>query len=178
MSRVPALLALIAAPLLTALMAADWDAPDLTDPQVAHVAVTANTIDVQLARLALQRASNPEVKQFAETMISDHTSVNLQAAALAEKLGVAPEDNDVSRSLLKDAAQARQKLEKLSAEAFDWAYIERELAYHEAVIDAVTNVLIPATENPQLKQLLESALPAFDAHLTHARMVRESLDQT
>ena len=53
--------------------------PDLSDPEVAHVAVTANSIDVDLAKLAQSRTGNPDVKQFATTMITDHSAVNAQA---------------------------------------------------------------------------------------------------
>ena len=75
--------------------------PDLSDAEVAHVAVTANSIDIDLAKLAQSRTHNKDVKQFATTMITDHSAVNAQASALATKLGVTPKDNAVSQSLLK-----------------------------------------------------------------------------
>src|SRR5688572_10833062 len=68
----------------------------LTDPQIAHVAVTANTIDIETARLVDSRTTTAGVKAFAQTMITDHTAVNEQASALAQKLGVIPEGNPVS----------------------------------------------------------------------------------
>src|SRR5690606_30968219 len=74
-------------------------APALSDPQIAHAAVTANAVDVEMGRLAASRASSPEVRAFAQTMITDHTAVNERAAALAGRLGVTPEDNAVSQSL-------------------------------------------------------------------------------
>ena len=97
------------------------------------MAVTANSIDVDLAKLAQSRTGNPDVKQFATTMITDHSAVNAQATALATKLGVTPKDNAVSQSLLKGAAEARAAIEPLKGKAFDKAYIDREVAYHEAV---------------------------------------------
>ena len=107
--------------------------PDLSDPEVAHVAVTANSIDIELAKLAQSRTRNQDVKQFATTMITDHSAVNAQATALATKLGVTPKDNAVSQSLLKGAAEARATIEPLKGKAFDKAYIDREVAYHQAV---------------------------------------------
>src|SRR4026208_2337163 len=83
-------------------------APDLTDPEVAHVAVTANAIDIDLASFAQPRPPQPAVRQFAQTMITDHSAVNAHAAALAGKLGVTPADNAVSQSLQTGAADARQ----------------------------------------------------------------------
>ena len=107
----------------------------LTDPQIAHIAVTANTIDIETAELAESRTSTPEVLNFAQTMITDHTAVNEQASALAERLGVTPEDNEVSRSLQADADNARSELEGLSEDAFDRAYIDREVTFHQPATD-------------------------------------------
>jgi putative membrane protein len=143
-------------------------APDLSDPEVAHVAVTANSIDIELAKLAQSRTGNPEVKRFATTMITDHSAVNAQAAALATRLGVTPKDNEVSESLLKGASEARAAIEPLKGKAFDKGYIDREVAYHQAVLDALDKVLIPTTSNADLKQLLEDVRPAIAMHLEQA----------
>ena len=152
-------------------------AQDLNDPQVAHVAVTANSIDAELARLALQRAQSNEVKAFARTMIDDHTGVNQQAAALAKKLGVTPASNDVSTSLLKGADDARVKLEKLKGAAFDRAYMAREVEYHQAVLNAIDGLLIPTTENAELRDLLKAVRPAIVAHLERAQRIQQSVAQ-
>ena len=169
------LLALFLAFALPAGLHAQAASPKLSDPEVAHVAVTANSIDVDLAKLAQSRTGSPDVKQFATTMITDHSAVNAQATALATKLGVTPKDNAVSQSLLKGAAEARAAIEPLKGKAFDKAYIDREVAYHEAVIDALDKVLVPNTSNAELKQLLVDVRPAFEAHLAHAKKLQGAL---
>lgn len=150
-------------------------AQDLSDPQVAHVAVTANTIDVELAKLALQRAQSADVKAFARTMVDDHNGVNQQAAALAKKLNVTPASNDVSTSLQKGASDARAKLEKLTGVAFDRAYMAREVEYHKAVLDAIDTLLIPTTQNGELRDLLKAVRPAIVAHLDRAQRIHQSV---
>ena len=149
--------------------------PDLSDPQVAHVAVTADNIDIAMAKFAETRTHNAAVKQFAATMITDHTAVNEQAVALAKKLGVTPEDNAVSQSLESGAKQARASLEPLHGAAFDRAYMDREVAYHQAVLDAIDKVLIPTTENAELSKLLSDVRPAIATHLEHAKQLRSQL---
>ena len=150
-------------------------APDLTDPEVAHVAVTANSIDIEAAKLVPSHTTNAAVRQFATTMITDHSAVNAQAAALATKLGVTPKDNAVSQSLLSGAAQARTALETLHGAAFDRAYMDREVAYHQAVLDAIDHLLIPTTENAELRKLLVDVRPAVATHLEHAKQLRSKL---
>ena len=150
-------------------------APHLSDPEIAHVAVTANGIDSAAAKFALTRTTNDQVKAFANTMITDHTAVNRQAVALATRLHVTPADNAVSRSLKTGATQAHANLQRLRGAAFDKAYMDREIGYHQAVLDAIDNVLIPQSQNADLKQLLTNVRPAIAAHLAHARELRTSL---
>lgn len=147
----------------------------LGDPQIAHIAVTANAIDSSFGELALTKAQSQAVKDFAQTMVTDHTGVNRQAVDLAQRLGVTPQENDVSRQLQAAADSARTAMNALSGAAFDSAYMAREVAYHQAVIDALDQTLIPGAQNADLKALLEGARPAFNAHLERARQVQGSL---
>src|SRR5258708_31835253 len=87
--------------------------PKLTDPQIAHIAYTAGEIDIKATKQALGKASNKEVKQFAQDMVRDHEAVNKQALALVKKLKVTPEDDDTSRTLSKQATDKLAELGKL-----------------------------------------------------------------
>jgi putative membrane protein len=140
----------------------------LTDPQIAHIAYTAGQIDIAAANLALNKTHNNAVKAFADEMVRDHTAVNKKALALLDKLKVKPEDNEISRSLADAAAEKRQELLKLSGAAFDQAYAENEVAYHLTVNGALETTLIPATQNDELKSLLETGLKLFTEHQKHA----------
>jgi putative membrane protein len=146
-----------------------------TDPQIAMIAVTADTVDINAGKLAAEKSSNPKVKDFAELMVRDHTSVNNQATALAKKLNVTPEASATSRKLNSDGEKMIAKLKKLSGAEFDKAYVDNEVSYHEAVIGVVGNTLIPNTKNAELKSLLESAAPIFQSHLDHAKELQASL---
>jgi putative membrane protein len=172
MSRYPIASLLVLSLIAPLALAAQTAPPNLTDPEVAHVAVTANAIDIDAAKFAQTRVHHADVRQFTATMIADHSAVNAQAGALAARLGVTPADNGVSRSLQEGAAAARRTLEQLHGDAFDRAYMDREIAYHQAVLDALDSLLIPTTENADLKQLLVDVRPAIAAHLAHAREIR------
>lgn len=150
-------------------------AGDLSDTEVASVAVAANQIDIDYAKIALKRSKNQEVINFAKTMQNDHEAVIKQAVALVTKLGVTPKHNSTTAKLQADAAETRKHLNAVSPGNFDKAYVDNEVAYHKAVISAVENLLIPASENAELKALLESIVPALKAHLEHAEMVQAKL---
>src|SRR5215813_14527934 len=107
----------------TAAVAADQAAKP-TDPQIAHIAYTAGQLDIEAAKQALDKSKNKDVRNFAQRMIADHTSVNEQALALVKKLNVTPEDNPTSQSLAKGAHDERTKLAGLDGAAFDKAYVD------------------------------------------------------
>jgi putative membrane protein len=151
---------------------AETTAPN--DAQIAMIAVVANGVDVDAGKLAAEKSSNKEVKAFAETMVRDHTAVNAKATALVKKLGVTPEESATSKGLKTDGDKMLAKLKGMSGAEFDKAYVDNEVAYHEAVIGVVTNTLIPNTKNAELKSLLESAGPIFTSHLEHAKHLQQS----
>ena len=146
------------------------------DAQIAHIVVTANQVDIDAGKLAQTKASNPEVKKFGEQMIADHTAVNKQAKDLAAKLKVKPEDNATSRSLAQGGRDNLANLRGLKkGKDFDKAYVDHEVAYHQAVLDAMDKTLVPSAKNEELKALLVKVRPAFVAHLDHAKHLQETL---
>lgn len=147
----------------------------INDAQIASIVVTANQVDVDAGKLAEARATNPEVKSFARLMVTDHTGVNKQATDLVTRLKVTPQDNDTSRSLKDGGDKNLATLKDLNGAAFDKAYVAHEVAYHQAVLDAVDKTLIPNASNADLKALLIKVRPAFVTHLEHAKHVQASL---
>lgn len=145
-----------------------------TDPQIAAIVVTANAVDVEAGKLAEGKTKNKAVKAFAKRMVVDHTAVNKQATELATKLHVTPEESDTSRSLKKGGDENIAKLKTLKGKAFDKSYIDHEVDYHQAVLDAVDKVLIPNAKNAELKALIEKVRPAIAAHLEHAKKIQAS----
>jgi len=148
-----------------------------SDPQIAGIVVTANSIDVDAGKLAKSRTKNKEVSQFAQQMITDHTAVKKQAGALAKKLGVTPADSDTSKGLKAGAADNIKNLKGLKGAAFDKAYVDHEVVYHQAVLDAIDKVLIPSAKNAELKDLIVKVRPAIAAHLDHAKMIQGHLSK-
>ena len=147
----------------------------VTDPQIAAIVVTANQVDIDAGKVAKDKSTNAAVKEFAQLMITDHTGVNKQAVDLVTKLKVTPEDNPTAKSLKEGGAKNVAHLKTLSGAAFDKAYIDHEVAYHQQVLDAVDKTLIPSASNADLKALLVKVRPAFVAHLEHAKKIQSSV---
>jgi putative membrane protein len=145
------------------------------DAQIAAIVVTANQVDIDAGKLAETHGSTAEIKAFGKQMVTDHTGVNKQATVLVTKLKVKPEDNPTSESLKAGGQKNITALKVLKGPAFDKAYIDNEVTYHQQVIDALDKTLIPNASNAELKALLVKVRPAFVAHLEHAKKIQATL---
>lgn len=147
------------------------------DAQIAHIAYTAGTLDIEAAKQALSKTHNAAVREFANEMVRDHTAVNKEALDLVHKLHVTPEANPTSASLTSAADQKRADYAKLSGHAFDLAYAKNEVAYHQSVNGALKSTLIPDAKNAELKSLLQQGLQLFQMHQQHAEQLVKALQK-
>jgi putative membrane protein len=165
----------VAAFLMIAASASAQSNASINDAQIAHIVVTANQVDIDAGQLATTMATNPEVKKFGTTMVTDHTGVNKAAVELATRLKVTPEDNPTSKALKAGGEKNVAHLKTLSGAAFDKAYVDHEVAYHTQVLEAIDKTLVPNAKNAELKALIVKVRPAFVAHLEHARSLQKTL---
>lgn len=164
-----------AAPAPTAAPATPAAAAALDDPTIVAIFDAANTWDVETGTLALRKSRTPAVRAFAQMMVRDHRAVRQQGRDLAAKLKVTPTPPGKDFALARDHARAMRTLRAARGAAFDRAYMAREVAYHQAVIEAVTTQLLPATQNAELKALETKVAPNFQAHLAAGKNVQQQL---
>ncbi|MEE9332998.1 MAG: DUF4142 domain-containing protein [Granulosicoccaceae bacterium] len=161
---------------LTVMPAYSASPAELNDLEIAHVAYTADVIDIRYAHMALAISANPDIHDFAHTMIRDHEAVNEQALGLLAKLGVEAQDNFLSQKLNTDAEGILNEMSELRGEDFDRYYASNELAYHDEVNSLVGDVFIPNIDNAEVKALFEAGLKIFQAHEKHADMMVKGLE--
>lgn len=147
----------------------------LDDAQIAGIVITANTVDIDAGKLAEAKSRNEEVRAFAKRMVTDHSAVNEQAAMLVKKLNVTPRESEISKALKENGTKALENLKTLEGKAFDKTYLDNEVAYHQAVLEALDKTLIPNAKNEELETLLVKVRPAFVVHLEHAKHMQSSL---
>src|SRR3954470_12698837 len=138
-------------------------APKLDDPTIVAIFDAANTYDVETGSLAVKKGSTKEIRDFGAMLVRDHSNVRQQGRDLAKSLGVTPTPPQ-DFALAKAHADAMKSLGGLNGKAFDRAFLQQEVDFHNAVIDAVTKTLLPAIQNAQVKDLVTKVAPAFVAH--------------
>jgi putative membrane protein len=155
-------------------MAAPAAPAALTDANIVYILDNANMLDSAAGGVAATKGTNSEVREFGKRMMRDHHALRKQGQDLAKKLNVTPEApaNDDSKasydktmSMLNGAAKGKD---------FDKAYIDNEVTYHQAVLQTATNAMA-AAQNAELKNLIQKAAPAIQAHLTLAESIQKKM---
>ena len=146
-------------------------APAIDDAAIVGIFDIANTWDVATGSLASTRASSKEVKDFGAMLARDHKIVQDSGRALAAKLKVTPTPVAADFPLKVQHEATMKKLVGLSGATFDQAFLEHEVAYHKAVIDAVNKSFLPAIKSVELKAFVQKIAPAFVAHQVAAEQL-------
>jgi len=123
--------------------------------------------EVQLGKLALQKSSNDDVKQFAQRMVDDHTKMGDQMKPIAEKIGVAIPDAPSK----KDQA-TMAKLEMLNGDAFDKAYMKDMVKDHKTDLSDFKTEAANASD-PAVKNAASSGAQVIAQHLQMAERINQ-----
>ena len=147
----------------------------LDDPTIVAIFDAANTWDIETGTLAEKKGTTKEIRDFGAMLVHDHTMVRQQGRDLAKKLGVHPTPPK-DFAMAKDHEAALKTLRAAKGKEFDRAFLQHEVAFHKAVIDAVTSTLLPAIQNQELKDLVTRVAPAFQAHMMAAQQKLDALN--
>jgi putative membrane protein len=146
----------------------------MSDANIVYMLDWANAMDSSGGAVASTKGTNSEVRDFGNRMMRDHHNLRQQGQDLAKKLGVtpAPPANDTTQahsqrmmSTLNGAAKGRD---------FDKAYIDGEVETHKAGLEMATSAM-NAAQNAELKNLIQKAAPAIQAHLDMAQSIQNKL---
>jgi putative membrane protein len=158
--------------------AAATPTPTMSDAQIAHVVMTANSGDSASGVFAQANARNAQVKEYAQMMVRDHGGANKQLWELTQRLSITPEEAEVSRQLLMDVETGKANLTGKTGAEFDRIYIDQEVQLHQKVLDQLDQVLIPGTQNAELKALLQAIRPTVSMHLERAKVLQTTVVTT
>jgi putative membrane protein len=145
----------------------------LDDPTIVAIFDAANTYDMETGALAASKGQSEAVREFGKMLVRDHENVRAQGRALAKSLNVTP--TPPKEFALADAhLEAMRSLKNSQGSAFDRAFLQHEVGFHQAVIDAVNTTLLPALQNAQVKDLVTKVAPAFAAHRDAAKQLLDA----
>lgn len=121
--------------------------------------------EIELGKLAVQKASSPDVKKFAQRMIDDHGAAGKKLEGVANETSVS-----ISTTLPDDAEQERQKLSGMSGKAFDKEYMRFMVKDHTQDVDDFQKAT-QAVQFADLKSFVNDTLPVIQGHLKQAQQI-------
>jgi putative membrane protein len=146
----------------------------LSDSNIVAILDEANKADSAAGALALKKAARPDVKAFAKLMMSEHHTLRAAGVELAKQLNVAPKppEHDPLAGYVRNEAATLQKTPK--GPEFDRVYIDNEVSVHQAVLD-FANMARVTTRTPELRALIEKAVPVIRKHLEQAESIQKQI---
>lgn len=144
----------------------------LSDGQIAEILTTVDSGEIEQAQLALNKATDPEVRAFATHMVEQHTA-SKQAAAQLTSQTLRPAQSPKSKELQAAGVQTLERLNSADASNFDVSYIAAQIEQHADVLKLIEDQLLPAVNEPALRDYLGNARGMVQQHLDRARQIQK-----
>ena len=147
-----------------------------SDAKIAAVASTSNMSEILPSQVALDKAQNAQVRQFAQRMITEHQRFEQQMQQMLQQKGVAPEHNAYSYQLERNLQPMMRELQAASGAQFDRLYMQHQVGSHMNTLHALDTSLIPNARDAQMKTMLSQQVrPAVAAHYAEAQRIQAGL---
>lgn len=146
----------------------------LNDGNIVAVMDTINAADSAAGSLAAARASDREVRELGQMMVTDHTRLRSEGRALAKRLGVTP-NLPANYAGIGAHAVGLTTIDGLGRGAgFDRSFVVQTIRMHEEALGAARSAIRSAT-NTELKTMVEQAVPVIERHLEKARSIQQRI---
>jgi putative membrane protein len=146
-----------------------------SDPQILFILSTVDSAEIEQAQLALNKAQSPRVREFASSMIQQHTASREEGAQIASTNSLTPESSPAAAELQQKAAQTLNKLSAVEPSAFDRQYMQVQVEQHGEVLNMLKTRLIPAADTEALAHQLRATQEMVQMHHKHAQELATTL---
>lgn len=127
--------------------------------------------EVEMGELGSQKATNADVKAFAERMVADHTKANQELAAAAKGKGLeVPSSPDTMHKAMME------KFEHQSGDKdFDHDFMQQMVKDHTEVVELFESAANDSNVDSDIRALAKKTLPVLQEHLKNAQMLEGKL---
>jgi len=151
-------------------------APAMTDGNILAMLDQANIADSTTGAIAAARGMNPDIKAYGRDMMRDHHALRAGGQALATKANISPAmpAGDVTSAHDAAVADSMSITAMPRGAALDRFYIDHAVMHHQQVL-ATAQAAVGATQNAELKAMIEKAAPIVQQHLDRAKQLQAKL---
>ena len=146
----------------------------LSDANIVALLDAANKADSAGGAVAAKKGTRADVKAFARLMMSEHHALRKAGQDLAKQLGVTPEPPKTDPLAPYVASEMKALQSTPKGAEFDRTYIDNEVTIHQAVLDLANQARV-TTQTPQLRALIEQAIPVIRKHLEQAQGIQKQI---
>jgi putative membrane protein len=146
----------------------------LSDATILATLDRADMADSAAGAVAMQKAANPQVKDYGRMMTRDHHQSHVKVMQLAKSLNIsakASNEDPISKTVTRDSTTL---VSTPAGEQFDRTYIEQQIAMHKQVMEFAKQAE-QSTANAQIKQHIQETSPVLQRHLQRAEEIQQSL---
>jgi putative membrane protein len=147
----------------------------LTDPEVAMVLHVANLSAVREGEVARQKAADPTVRDFAQTIINEHMATNNKAEADLARANISSDDSGLSRQIDANSGKAADALRAATGRAFDRAYVDRQIEFDRYLLGIIDSQLVPSARHRVVRNAITEFRGLVDKQLVRAQQIASSL---
>jgi putative membrane protein len=153
--------------------ATDSNSASVSDPQIVGLAVSISDAQVANARLARVRANGDSVKKLAAMLLARHEL----ALRKQKELKIEPQESALSTEFEVRAESDRRKLDKVTGDEFDRAYLDLQIDWHRRLLEVLERQLLGSARDAQVRSLLWEVKPKLEEQLSIATQARQGLSQ-
>jgi putative membrane protein len=148
-------------------------AREYTNPELVGFVNTYNDAEIEIGEMAQTKATDPQVRDFARRIVTDHRALKTEATTTAQRLNLTPTMPAADEGLRADHESGKRDLTaRAKGRAFDEAFLEHEIKMHKKVLDEVEDALA-GNRNQDIRPLLERARDGLRAHLQTAEQLEK-----
>lgn len=146
-------------------------APSTTPAQTAGTILTVTSSGITTATLALNRATSPEIRDFAQGLLDEHVAVARATLQLSRELRIQPQASEVSAEFAEDTRRMQDELATSGGQEFERAFVRGQIESLQAALGAHDAVAGPSRGSTELESLLASVRSRLEAELERAREI-------
>ena len=149
----------------------------LSEPDIMAMVGASNAGEIATSQVAVDKATNANVKAYARKMVTEHRAMQKEADQLATRLNVTPGSPDVATQKTRMGNDMTQQLSAATkGAAFDRQYMDGQVQAHQQTLTELQGM--QNTANADLKALIQKAIPSVQAHLDEATRIQGQLGGT
>jgi len=145
------------------------------DDEIAAIMLAYATTDISYARLVARRSAKPEVRQYANAMLSEHSRVVRAVDDLVARLDLTVRDNATSVRMRDESSDARETMYFVDGARFDSSYVEAEIQVQREFLATIDDLLAQPKRSADIRALLVTCRPAVEARLAAAGRLRRAV---